>query len=501
MPSISRAQSHLKSHLQMDQEKMARGKIEEERRGYRCEFMDSVPGDFYCKKCELVARELVFTQCCEESYCRACLAASIQQPQNDRCPSCGRAGLETLTLTKYHRRILGYRVYCTMKDRGCPWSGTLQELEPHLDPVLGSCQHVHTKCPSCEQFVPKNKLDQHSSSECSMRPHFCQHCSYKASYREIVEHHLPECKYVPVQCPNLCGVSCDREMIEDHMRICRLDEVECEFRDVGCDERLKREDLERHARENSLKHIVLTAKVVKELKGKLCENEEGIREQKDKLIAHEVAMAEECQRVENLDAKFERGGLDLKIQSQTQQHLQMHRELEGKLKSVEVSLQEQKLATDRLQARVSRIEQDNKVHNKPLLDKVPEFEKKICLQETLMQEQDRKLEELGKKLEKDFQQKLNLQSDRYLKQLQENVEELSQKIQEVQEKHEIEKKALEMKVQQQADERDRLRQDMRELERRLEALPPPPPHWPGPPPHHRHHHPPHHHRLPLPYRY
>ena len=44
--------------------------------------------------------------------------------------------------------------------------------------------------------------------------------------------------------------------------------------------------------------------------------------------------------------------------------------------------------------------QDVKIHSKPLLDKVPELEKKICLLEMLMQEKDRKLEQLGKKLGK-----------------------------------------------------------------------------------------------------
>ena len=48
--------------------------------GYQCEFIiDSVPEDFYCKKCTPVARQLTFTSCFEESYCHACIADIQEQ--------------------------------------------------------------------------------------------------------------------------------------------------------------------------------------------------------------------------------------------------------------------------------------------------------------------------------------------------------------------------------------------------------------------------------------
>ena len=47
--------------------------------GYQCEFIDSVPEDFYCKKCTLVARQLTFTNCCEGSYCHACITDIQEQ--------------------------------------------------------------------------------------------------------------------------------------------------------------------------------------------------------------------------------------------------------------------------------------------------------------------------------------------------------------------------------------------------------------------------------------
>ena len=107
------------------------------------------------------------------------------------------------------------------------------------------------------------------AQECSKRPHVCQHCGFKATYEEVVDTHLPDCKYVPLQCPNMCGVSCEREVMEDHMKICRLEEVECEFSSVGCDDRFIREDQDEHSRQNSQKHLSLTASLAVETKEQL----------------------------------------------------------------------------------------------------------------------------------------------------------------------------------------------------------------------------------------
>ena len=43
------------------------------------------------------------------------------------------------------------------------------------------------------------------------------------------------------------------------MKMCRLEEVGCEFDGVGCEERFRREEQEEHTRQNSQKHLILTA--------------------------------------------------------------------------------------------------------------------------------------------------------------------------------------------------------------------------------------------------
>ena len=217
--------------------------------GYQCEFVKVAPEDLYCRKCSLVARRLTITDCCGESFCHNCIAGP---QQHQPCPACGENNFNNFKHVKNQRRISQLVVYCRMKERGCGWSGTLEQLETHLDPHQDNCQYVDTECPlNCLKTIPKNNLDDHLAQHCVKRAYVCRYCSFKATYEEVVDTHLPQCKYVPLDCPNRCGATFERDFFGDHMKMCRLEEVECELRSVGCGGQFLREDQEEHARENS----------------------------------------------------------------------------------------------------------------------------------------------------------------------------------------------------------------------------------------------------------
>ena len=236
--------------------------------GYKCEFVDTVPEDLYCKKCALVARKLVIAECCGESYCHSCITEVLDQARP--CPACKGDNFTVFQQKKSQKRINSLQVYCSMKERGCVWSGILEQLDTHLDPDQDDCQYLDIFCSlNCQQTIPKNNMDDHLAQHCVKRAYVCQFCSFKATYEDVVDTHLPQCKYVPLDCPNRCGVSFEQCFLEDHMKMCRLGEVVCEFRGVGCDGRFVREDQENHARDNSNKHLTLTASLAVETKDNL----------------------------------------------------------------------------------------------------------------------------------------------------------------------------------------------------------------------------------------
>ena len=300
--------------------------------GYQCEFIDSVPEDFYCKKCNLLARRLSWTTCCGESYCHACIA--------DSCLSCGGKNFSSFEHFKNQRKIASLKVYCSMKERGCDWSGTLEQLDTHLNPDQDNCRYVDTKCPlNCHMTIPKNKVEQHVAQHCAKRPYVCQHCNFKATYEEVVDKHLPECKFVPLQCPNLCGVTFERDFMEDHMKMCRLEEIVCKFSGVGCDDQFRREDQEEHTRQNSQKHLTLTASLAvetnKQLQQKLLEQDKKHEEEEEKLR----------QKIDEKEKKIEE--LAKKVMDKDNEHNEEEQKLKQKIeeleKKLEKELDEQKL--------------------------------------------------------------------------------------------------------------------------------------------------------------
>ena len=332
--------------------------------GYQCEFLDPASDDLYCKKCTLVARKLSISTCCGESFCHACLADT--QKEGKPCPACGEKDYNIVGHVKSQKRINCLQVYCSMKERGCDWSGTLEQLDTHLDPDQDNCQYVDTKCPlDCHMTIPKNKVEQHVAQHCAKRPYVCQHCNFKATYEEVLDKHLLECKYVPLQCPNLCGVTFERDFMDDHMKICRLQEVGCEFSGVGCDGRFRREDQEEHTRQNSQKHLTLTASLAMETKEQL----------QQKLLEQDKKHKEEEEKLKQ------------KIEEQEKKRQRQEEKLEKMLEEQEKKLGEQK---EKLNGQEKKLEEDEK--------KRQQQEKKLGEQEKKQEEQEKKLGEQTKKL-------------------------------------------------------------------------------------------------------
>ena len=314
-------------------------------KGYLCEFIDSVPEDFYCKKCALVARRLTLTSCCGESYCHACIA--------DSCLSCGGKNFSTFEHFKNQRKIASLHVHCSMKERGCDWSGTLEQLDTHSDPDQDNCQYVDTKCPlNCHMTIPKDKVEQHVAQHCAKRPYVCQHCNFKATFEEVVDTHLPECKYVPLQCPNLCGVTFERDFMEDHMKMCRLEKVGCEFSGVGCDGRFRREDQEEHTRQNSQKHLTLTASLAVETKEQL----------QQKLLEQDKKHKEEEQKLRQ------------KIEEQEKKLINQDKEHNNEKQKVKQKIEE-------LEKKVINIDKERNEDEQKLKQKTEELEKTLYKQE------------------------------------------------------------------------------------------------------------------------
>ena len=195
---------------------------------------------------------------------------------------------------------------------------------------------------------------------CAKRDFVCKHCNFKGTYKEVTTKHLPECKYVPLQCPNLCGVSCDREDMDGHMKICRLEEVACDFKDLGCDERVPREELNEHLRKYSHKHLMLAASLAlknkedftKEIQEQREKHETEKQELKRTLEEQEVELQAQEKKTEEQKKEYETLKRTLHVQEKTEIQKQLKKceaeeqnlktRLEKQQKNLQAQLDEQK---------------------------------------------------------------------------------------------------------------------------------------------------------------
>ena len=266
--------------------------------GYQCQFIDSVAEDFYCKQCGLVAREVVIASCCTESYCKGCMQAVKQD--NKPCPGCGEESFEFIPHVKYQRKISALKIYCSLKERGCGWSGPLASLEAHLDPDTGDCEYTDVACPlKCGQKVSKKTLEHHTAEECVQRDYICPYCAFKATYKIVTEIHWPECSYYSMDCPNHCGLAFERTTLADHMKMCPLEEVVCQFEHVGCSGKFRREEEEQHMREKSETHFNMMAAAYAKMQ---LDFQQKFEEQE---IKFERKFEEQEQKIEEQERKFE----------------------------------------------------------------------------------------------------------------------------------------------------------------------------------------------------
>ena len=240
---------------------------------YQCEFVGNISEDFVCGICKHVAREPQLTGCCGITVCKACITPVSEDKKP--CPLCGRVELAFQFNVRDNQRILALEVRCTMKDRGCEWTGKLERLEAHLDVNTGDCEYVDVECPNkCDLPVEKRNLNTHLTNCCPKRKFTCQYCNFKATYEVVSNDHWPQCPFYPVPCPNACGIQAiERDGLEAHMLQCPLEEVECKFLHDGCNTKLPRCDLEKHMEESTQKHLALMSemnlKICREFESKL----------------------------------------------------------------------------------------------------------------------------------------------------------------------------------------------------------------------------------------
>ena len=216
------------------------------------------------------------TEFLEELNCAICLEL-VSDPVQTSCGHlfCGECieGIthcpidrETFTTTPDHfnkRRVRNFKVKCNNKVRGCQWQGNLGDADKHINT---NCDYQIVECDNegCNAEIERRHLAHHMHNECSERMYNCPFCAEEGgTYCEVTSVHFTECEELPLNCPGVCGKQgLLRGNMAHHLFDCPNELVQCTFAIAGCQQIVKRKDLQQHLKDKD-RHldIVLSSHV------------------------------------------------------------------------------------------------------------------------------------------------------------------------------------------------------------------------------------------------
>ena len=236
----------------------------------RVDFMDVSPEHLVCPSCRKVFRNPHATSCCSAIYCRKCI-------DGDSCPACATpCELSFSEVTQ--RSINELFIRCTHVQDGCMWFGKLGNLPLHLDEdgtrsseaitsptrkvSVSSCAFVRILCPyDCGLRLNRLSLLEHTTKRCKDRPYTCEHCGdFSSTFAETERNHFSSCSMFPIRCPNKCPQkSIPRWRYEQHLASeCPYqDNITCTFSFAGCQEKMRRKEVESHVKNNLVQHLAM----------------------------------------------------------------------------------------------------------------------------------------------------------------------------------------------------------------------------------------------------
>lgn len=262
------------------------------------------PVDFACKLCKGLLNEPILTGCCGTSYCRHCIQST--SPDNI-CPHCKSPQLSYVDDHRIERQMKQVAITCCHHDRGCLWLGTPNELKEHLANKDG-CDFVAIKCPKkCGSTVERKFLEEHLAANCYISWTECAHCGETLPTDSIGTHVDSECPDYQLPCPNNCGMDIKRSQVSLHRETCPKELMACSFKEGGCSELARRDEMDGHLRENSIQHSLIAFghlnEEMKKMKKDLQESQEISHSQSEMIHSLSKRLAEAEKEVTTIKNK------------------------------------------------------------------------------------------------------------------------------------------------------------------------------------------------------
>ena len=206
--------------------------------GYDYHFVKQPLDMFVCKICHFPSRDPYLSMCCGHTFCKSCLDNAREAfPQwyhrrvSNVCPMCRTEDFNTVPNKQICREVMSLHIYCTNKEKGCPWQGEINNISPHLKKDNG-CQFETVKCfNTCGLEMQRRYVVSHVEAKCPEHIIECQYCKLKRKRQIIAGQHMQRFPKRPLPCPNApygcTEVNIPREDIPKHRKVCEYENVKC----------------------------------------------------------------------------------------------------------------------------------------------------------------------------------------------------------------------------------------------------------------------------------
>ena len=160
-------------------------------------------------------------------------------------------------------------IKCGKTTGQCEWVGTIRTKLQHKV----ACKSI--PCPNqCKgdsektQLILRSNLEKHLHRECPNREVSCKKCGEKGMYTRMKQSHDSTCRKKEVRCPNeKCTEVMAREKIIEHVsNHCGYTVISCKYADIGCEVKLKRQDMVGHEQEDDKNHLHMALDLITSLK-------------------------------------------------------------------------------------------------------------------------------------------------------------------------------------------------------------------------------------------
>lgn len=128
-----------------------------------------------------------------------------------------------------------------------------------LLPCSKQCKDYKNKI---NHFMRKD-LAEHLRKDCANRDYECEHCGEKGMYGYITQVHDDKCEKKVLPCPNTeCVETLERGDMKRHLESCTYTEYLCKYRRLGCDAKMRRNNILAHEEEDKLHFFMALDKMI-----------------------------------------------------------------------------------------------------------------------------------------------------------------------------------------------------------------------------------------------